>query len=305
MSKKLGFVSRVFPRFSKKMKRLYNEAGYRTRRNDTPYSRSGFLASDLFMSDLINNNIRDTRRRDAVKIILFVTRDNPLKAENMIEERLASEMFSDISSKNRSFFFDTMNSFEELEYTYKKLYQQQQNIQKIWENAYRIFNENFKLRTSNNANKNRAINYYIKFLKTYLKRYLRRVTVRSLKVERHVQRVIEKIIFLRFLKHYKKSFTFDTKEDFFSYFYNEKRKLTSEFSISRIHDPISNNSNNNAYLKSSSTRRIVQNSAQVGQQSNKSFGEPFDFNRREGEGDSKKNSEDIKGKRRRSRRKRK
>ena len=42
----------------------------------------------------------------------------------MIEDRLAREMFEDISPKNRAIFFDTMNSIEELEYTYKKHYEQ-------------------------------------------------------------------------------------------------------------------------------------------------------------------------------------
>lgn len=250
MSKKLGFVSRVFPRFSRKMKRLYNEAGYRTRRNNTPYSRSGFLASDLFINGLRTNTA--VPQRDAISIILFVTKDNPLKAENMIEERLASEMFEDISPKNRAFFFDTMNSFEELEYTYKKLYEQQKNIQKIWDNAYRIFNENYKFKRilERQNTKKKAINYYIKFLKVYLRRYLIQVPVRSLKVERHVQRIIEKIVFLKFLKHFKNGLTFDKKENFFSYFMKEKRKLTKEFSISGIQEPISNNLSNNIRFNS-------------------------------------------------------
>ena len=50
MSKKLGIISKLFPRFSRKMKRIYNEADYRLRKNKMPYSNQGLKRAQLFFN---------------------------------------------------------------------------------------------------------------------------------------------------------------------------------------------------------------------------------------------------------------
>ena len=108
------------------------------------------------------------------------------------------------------------------------------------EKAIKIFNENYK-----HTNIEETLNYFIKFLKKYLKTYLSQVRVRSLKVERHVNRIIDKIIFLKFLKHARTGLNKTSRKTFLLYFKNEKVKLMRQFSISQLNNPIENNKNNN------------------------------------------------------------
>ncbi len=234
MDKKLGYVSRYFPRFSKKAKRVYNEGNFLLKKKRRPYNKNTFKRSQLYFNSPSNGIDLGIPESDAISIILFVTKNNPLHAEEMIEERLASGMFKEMSAKKTNVFFDTMNSFEELKYRYEKLYEEQERIEKIWDVTFNIFAENYKYSTRS------SLNNYIKFLRKYLKSYLAEVVVRSTKVERHIDRIIDKIIFLKFLKYYKNGLDTNLKKKFFSYFEREKKKLEEEYSIRRASETLVN-----------------------------------------------------------------
>ena len=81
------------------------------------------------------------------------------------------------------------------EYLY--MMNQQEDIHKNWDDIYFLLTQSF-----GTDEKTRMLNSFIKFLKKYIREYLKMFIGRTSQINNYIEDIIDKMIYLEFLKYY-------------------------------------------------------------------------------------------------------